>query len=217
MTSSRSASSAPPRDIPMAKATKAELRKERVQLGIDELTPNPRNPRKHPEAQIDKLMRSIRRFGQTRDILATAKAPHVIVAGEGTWLACRRAGLERIDVTLVSFPEGLADEYLLADNALARGARDEADQIAVLLAEAAAREGYDPDALGFSPAEAEALIDALEGAVAEIFEIDASEIDDRFWISVRGPLAQQARALKQLQALLAELPGVDVELGTNTI
>jgi hypothetical protein len=31
---------------------------------------------------------------------------------------------------------------------------------------------------------------------------------------VRGPLSQQAAALQKLKALMAEIPGVSVELGT---
>lgn len=49
---------------------------------------------------------------------------------------------------------------------------------------------------------------------ASVEELDVSTVGDRFWISVRGPLASQAKALQQLRALMAEIPGVTVEQGT---
>ena len=37
---------------------------------------------------------------------------------------------------------------------------------------------------------------------------------EAFWISIRGPLAQQAHALKALQEAMKPYAGVSVELGT---
>lgn len=51
-----------------------------------------------------------------------------------------------------------------------------------------------------------------EDLVVEDF--DTSKVADRFWISVRGPLAEQAKALDALEGVMADLADVDVELGT---
>ena len=52
------------------------------------------------------------------------------------------------------------------------------------------------------------------GASLVVREIATSDVSDSFWITVRGPLAQQAAALKRLQQLMGELPDVEVDLGT---
>ena len=44
--------------------------------------------------------------------------------------------------------------------------------------------------------------------------VEVGELQDRFWISIRGPLKSQAKALKALQKATAGIEGVDVELGT---
>jgi len=200
-----------------ARTRKPKVTKERVRVAIDALAPHGENPRKHPEAQIEKLVRSLKRFGQTRDVVALARPepPYPILAGEGTWRAARRAGLAEVDVTLLALPAALAEEYLLADNALARGARDEVDQIAALLEAASARPGYDPEALGFSAAEAAELVAALGEEVEEAIEIDVSDVLDRFWITIRGPLKHQAAALARLEAAMADIGDVDVDLGVS--
>jgi hypothetical protein len=50
------------------------------------------------------------------------------------------------------------------------------------------------EALGFTAADIEALF--ADGASLVVREIATSDISDSFWITVRGPLAQQATALE---------------------
>ena len=51
----------------------------------------------------------------------------------------------------------------------------------------------------------------------EVKEIETGPVDDEFWISIRGPLAQQANALKALQDALKPYAGVTVEQGTISV
>jgi hypothetical protein len=48
-------------------------------------------------------------------------------------------------------------------------------------------------------------------------EIQTSAVEDRFWISIRGPLKDQARALQLLLGVMKELPEVNVALGTREL
>jgi len=42
-------------------------------------------------------------------------------------------------------------------------------------------------------------------------------LEDVFWISIRGPLKDQARALQLLLGVMKELPEVNVALGTREL
>jgi hypothetical protein len=53
------------------------------------------------------------------------------------------------------------------------------------------------------------------GPEPKVVEVDTSTVGDQFWIAVRGPLVSQALALAKLREVMAEIAGVDVELGTT--
>jgi len=48
-------------------------------------------------------------------------------------------------------------------------------------------------------------------------EVETSELRDRFWLSVTGPLPGQRAALDKLVRALKTLPGIEVEVGTTEI
>ena len=60
-------------------------------LPIDTLIANPRNPNKHPEEQINRLMAALRKDGQTKPVLVR-KANNMLIAGHGVTMAMRRLG-----------------------------------------------------------------------------------------------------------------------------
>ena len=45
-------------------------------------------------------------------------------------------------------------------------------------------------------------------------EIESGVVDDEFWISICGPLARQANALKALNEAMKPYAGLTVEQGT---
>jgi hypothetical protein len=61
------------------------------------LRPNPKNPRKHSEASLERLARSLDRFGFIDPIIADDEG--LIVAGHGRWLAAGLRGIEEVPVT----------------------------------------------------------------------------------------------------------------------
>ena len=56
-------------------------------LPINSVAPYPRNPRTHPEANVAKLVASIKEFGWTTPILVDEE--NAILAGHGRLLAAR--------------------------------------------------------------------------------------------------------------------------------
>ena len=58
---------------------------------IDQLRPYERNAKAHPEAQVDKIARSIKEFGIAKNIVINAD--NVILAGHGSVLAYKKLGV----------------------------------------------------------------------------------------------------------------------------
>jgi ParB family chromosome partitioning protein len=82
------------------------------ELDIDQLTPNPLQPRSHIEASaLEELAQSIRSHGVLQPILVRRVGDRVeIVAGERRWRAAQRAGLLKVPVVFRDVP----DDQLLA-------------------------------------------------------------------------------------------------------
>lgn len=76
-------------------------------------------------------------------------------------------------------------------------------------------DGENALALGFSPGELNKILEEPDDL--EVKEIETGLVDDEFWISIRGPLAQQANALRALEAAMKPFAGVSVEQGTINI
>lgn len=182
-------------------------------IDILELVPNPRNPRRHPEAQIEQLAASIRKFGQPKPVLAR-KENRMLIAGHGVWESCQRAGLPKIKVMLWDVDQATADAFMVADNRHPENSRNDTDRIAELLREI---DPSDLPALGFTPEEVAELLKGEDEDTIEVFEIDTTAVADRFWLSVRGPLKDQAQALQRVQEVMRDLPEVEVELGTVAV
>ena len=83
---------------------------------IGKLKEFPSNPRRHPDSQISRLMKSIRRFW-TNPILVDETG--TILAGHGRWEAARRLGMTEVPTVTIS---GLSDSdkraVVIADNRL---------------------------------------------------------------------------------------------------
>lgn len=178
-------------------------------MSIDSIVPNPRNPKKHPPAQITRLAASIRRFGQPRDVLVR-RANRMIVAGHGVTEACRAAGLLEINVALWDVDQPTADAFMLGDNRLGELGQADTARVRELLLEFGQ---LDPESMGFSADEVASLTKELQDQI-DVIEIPTTDVQDRFWISVRGNLADQAMALKLLIDVMGQLPSITVEMGT---
>lgn len=176
------------------------------------LVDNPKNPRLHDRDQLLKLGAALRRFGQTKPILAR-KANRMIVAGHGLRQAMMREGFSQAQVYFWDVDQQTADAFMLADNRLGDLSQDDPAKVEQLLHEL---EDFEAEELGFTDAQVEELLNPkAKDFVVE--EMATDEVEDRFWISVRGPLQLQASALDKLKILLADYPDIDVEMGTSVL
>lgn len=82
---------------------------------IDELIEDPRNARRHPPLQVQRIARSLERFGQRKPVVAQGPT---VIAGNGTLQGARELGWSRLAV--VHVPEEWTDEevraFAIADN-----------------------------------------------------------------------------------------------------
>lgn len=180
---------------------------------VTELKVDPKNARRHPEQQIARIASSIERFGYVNKI--AIKPDGVIIGGHATLDALKRLGRDKIEVRVVA---GLsASQYkalALALNKLPENSSWDDGILAEIVGEL---DGANEDlaSLGFSERELKSLRDGADPL--EVKEIETGDVEDEFWISIRGPLAQQADALKAIEAALKPFAGVTVDLGTISL
>jgi len=175
------------------------------------LRPDPRNARVHSAQQIATIAASIRRFGFVNPIVIRPNGQ--IIGGHATAQALQSLGRVDCDCRVV---DGLSEsEYsalAIALNRLPEGSEWNDDILRETLAELQSA-GSPLDSLGFDTSDLERLLAVTESEAIEVREIQTGPVVDEFWISVRGPLAQQAKALARLRLVMGELDGVSVELG----
>ena len=84
------------------------------------LIPYERNPRLHPDSQIEKLKNSIRQWGWTMPILIDENDQ--VLAGHGRLHAGLELGVEEVPCIIASnWSEEQKKSYIVADNELAEG------------------------------------------------------------------------------------------------
>ena len=178
-------------------------------MPLAKLAPNPRNPRRHPDEQIERLMASLRADGQTRPLLVR-KDNLMLIAGHGVREAALRLGWTDIAVRLLDVDQAAADRIMLGDNRFSDLSSQDDERVAELLREIGAGDWL---TAGFSDDEANKLLRSLDQAELTIREVETAAVRDTFWIAVRGPLARQADVLTRIKQLLGEYPEVEVDLG----
>jgi len=87
------------------------------QLKISELKPYSRNPKTHPDKQIEKIANSIKEFGFNVPILIDKN--NEIIAGHGRYLASQKLGLTEVPVIKIeSLTPAQIKAYRITDNKL---------------------------------------------------------------------------------------------------
>jgi DNA modification methylase len=146
---------------------------------VDDLKPDPRNPRRHPREQIRAIARSIAAFGFNAPILIDTNKQ--IVAGHGRCEAAKLLGIARVPVICLDhLTEVQARAYMLADNKLTdRSSWDDAT-LAVHLKELSDLVlDFDIEAIGFEPPEIDFRIQSLDAT-------EVADMADEFDVAV-GP------------------------------
>ena len=117
---------------------------------VDALIPYVRNARSHSKAQIEQIVRSIRKFGFIAPIITDTDG--TILAGHGRLLAAKRLGLTAVPTLKVThLSEAQKRAYILADNKIALNAAWDEALLAVELGYLAEIDlDIDPCITGFS-------------------------------------------------------------------
>jgi ParB family transcriptional regulator, chromosome partitioning protein len=91
-----------------------------VDVGVDEIEPNPNQPRKIFDSKaLDELTASIRASGVIQPIIVRRQATgYQLVAGERRWRAARQAGLPRVPAIVREVTDAESLELALVENLL---------------------------------------------------------------------------------------------------
>jgi len=115
---------------------------------VAELIPYDRNPKTHPDTQVEQLANSIREWGWTIPILIDEGGQ--VIAGHGRLFAAERLGIEEVPCMVA---EGWTEEqkraYVIADNKLAEGSEWDTG-IYFQELKAISAEGFDMSLMGLS-------------------------------------------------------------------
>ena len=129
------------------------------QVPIDSLHPDPANPRRISEEELDSLERSIRQFGFVQPVLAR-REDGVVIGGHQRLVAARRLGLTTVPVCFLDLSIEQARLLNLALNKIG-GSFDDA-LLARLLADLQASSDIDLSLSGFGEDEIADLLRSLE-------------------------------------------------------
>ncbi len=144
-------------------------------VAIDDLRPDPANPRRIGEDEVDAFTRSLRQFGFVQPVLAR-RDDKTVIGGHQRLVAARRLGLSTVPVTWLEIPVEQARLLGLALNKIS-GTWDE-HLLARLLAELQATPELDPPLSGFGDDEVKDLLRSLETRErrerTEAFDLEAA-------------------------------------------
>src|SRR5207253_6454081 len=131
-----------------------------VQVLIDDLHPDPANPRKIGASELDALTRSLREFGFVQPVIARHE-DHIVIGGHQRLVAARRLGYKTVPVIFVDLSPEQSHLLNLALNKIS-GDWDE-QLLARMLADLQAN-AVDLDVSGFGADEINALLKGLEAS-----------------------------------------------------
>ena len=126
---------------------------------IDTLRPDPANPRRISDAELEALTRSIREFGMVDPVIAR-REDRVVIGGHQRLLAARRLAMKTVPVILLDLSPEQAHLLSVALNKI-NGTWDE-ELLAHLLADLQPVTDLDLTLSGFAADEIEALLKSLD-------------------------------------------------------
>src|SRR5919106_4679536 len=145
------------------------------EVSIDELRPDPANPRRISDAELESLTRSLREFGFVQPVLAR-REDKVVIGGHQRLIAARRLGIKSVPVVFVDLSQEQARLLNLALNRIS-GTWDQ-ELLARLLAELKEVPDVDLSLSGFSEDELKKYLKGLESREkrerVESFDLDAA-------------------------------------------
>jgi ParB-like chromosome segregation protein Spo0J len=142
-------------------------------VDIESLRPDPANPRRISDAELESLTRSLREWGFVQPVLARGE-DHVVIGGHQRLLAARRLGLKTVPVIFVDLTIGQCRLLNVALNKIS-GEWDE-ELLARMLADL--QPVADLTLTGFTEDELDKLLKSLDvrekREKPEAFDVDAA-------------------------------------------
>lgn len=147
---------------------------------IDELKPDPGNPRSHSSRQIRQIAKSISKFGMNVPVLVDGKSN--VVAGHGRILACKELSWTMVPtISLAHLTAAQAKAFLIADNRLTEISEWNDRLLAEQLKELSLLDlDFELDVTGFDVAQIDLRIESLN-------EADSTEDDLADQPAASGP------------------------------
>ncbi len=177
------------------------------------LMPYANNARTHSEEQVSQIAASMKEWGWTNPVLVDEAG--MIIAGHGRVLAAKQLGFDQVPVmTAKGWTKKQKAAYVLADNRIATNAEWDMGALAAELGELKTS-GFDVALTGFTDDDLKGLL-SYSGP-SGVTEVLTTEVDDKFWISIRGPLALQAQTLAKVKELAKAISGIDLDLGVISL
>lgn len=164
---------------------------------IDRLQANPENYREHTPKQLQHLRASLRQRGWRKPVVARP-SDGLLIAGHGITEAAKLEGMATVPVAPWECTDAQARAYLVADNATTRGAVDDEQALASLLAAIQADDTI--EGVGFDDAELAKLLRQLEGGEDSDDDCDDgnAEIQRHKAALKRAALSSPIRELERL-------------------
>jgi ParB-like chromosome segregation protein Spo0J len=157
------------------------------EVPIETLRPDPANPRRISEAELEALTRSLRQFGFVQPVLAR-RDDGIVIGGHQRLVAARRLGFTSVPVIWLDLTPEAARVLGLALNKIS-GSWDDA-LLARLLADLAADPVVDVSLSGFDEDEIGDLLRSLE--TREKGErVEAFDLDEAIEEATRNPRTQR--------------------------
>ena len=105
-------------DIKTSKSTKKKTEEAVLELDLDMIEPNRKQPRKYfDETALEELAASLKAYGMIQPIVVKKNGEYYeIIAGERRWRAAKIAGLTKVPVVIKKWEEGEAFEAALVEN-----------------------------------------------------------------------------------------------------
>jgi DNA modification methylase len=146
-------------------------------LPIDNLKPDPRNPRQHSDRQIKQISRSIESFGFNAPVVIDRN--NNILCGHGRVLACQRLGWHEVPtIQLEHLTEAQAKAFAIADNRLTENSIWDDQLLGAVLSELSGQElDFSLEDTGFTMAEIDLKIEGVS-ASSEKASDPADQIPD---------------------------------------
>ena len=176
-------------------------------VSVDSLNPNPKNPNKHPDSQIELLSKNIKYLGW-RHPITVSKRSGFIVAGHGRLMAAKKLGVQIVPVDYQEFNSD-ADEMavLVTDNRLAELSETSEEDLKNILSELDGK--IEIDLTGFSDAEVEQLLrdintDVLDEDVPEVPTEPISKFGDIFEFGSHRLMCEDSTDSEQVKKLMGD-------------